>query len=309
MTYRDDEATTFSKSLNSLQDRREIASDWDDRSYYDSSPGAIADNEVRSAYKQAQAKADLDESFENFHRHSRELGTADSADDLKRSQSWDQYARQNPAQAVAELRTHYLTIPPRAKAVADPPAKNEPVVVLSAAEKEEQRKTELMDYYGDVKRSLAEASTRTSHKESRKRADGTLKELAEGYGSNASHVVNSYIGIDKEMSKDPVGMAPRLLDTIVRTNHELIGLHNAGTEIEAFAEDHPEVSTNQRLRDAMVAELNKMHPNEPNSFEKAYAAAKDQQRGYWYRNANAHQDDAVDDVTLAHKYGRPAKSW
>lgn len=285
----------FNSDVDRLQDRHVVERDW-----RNDSPLDVADD-VRVAMAQAQEKADLDEAFEGFHKHSRVLGNADSADDLKRTAQWDALARQAPAQAVTALRLHYLQIPPRMHDAVNPPAaaKNEPTVVLTKAEKEEQRDRELRDVYSDVKRSIAEAAERQSHRENRARATDTLNQLGDMYGSNAPHILSSYVAIDKEMARDPVGNAPRLMQTIVQSNHELAGLAGAADEIAQFSKRDRQTSrdmANPAFRKEMSTELMKMPVGMQNSLEKAYAIAKEHQRGYWYRSDSAHRDDVEDDV-------------
>lgn len=280
---------SFDERLRSLDTGDVRDRDWRN----DCNPLDIADNEVRSAFAQHKIEADTREANEHFHKHFRSIG-ADGAISAENTVKWRAALGTNPSAASMALRNEYLQDPyNRDRQEPKPPPDDE-------------------DIYACVKRSAKEAEEKVFLKDSMKRGDPALDEIKSLYGPDTSTFLRAAVNFDKKLAADPVGVAPKFANLMAIDNIERQGLRNAAAEIEAFAEDYPDVDTNPSLRKAMVQELSKM-PNGgngvSNALAKAYQAAKEDQRGYWYRNENARRDDIEDDIAVAARYARPAKSW
>lgn len=303
MSYRDDEAHNFSKSLDSLQDRAEFEPETRVNRRDD------LENDVRAAYAKAKIDAAAETGFEEHHERSTRNGV-DSAEALGHMGAWYQGMMdpRTTARTVTELRMHAIGAPPRPQQP-KPAANNEPLVVMTPAQKEEQRERELRDVYSDVKRSIADAQKLTDQRNARQRAEQHVSALKQAHGRDAGEVMRAMGNMWDSMLDDPVKNAPKVLHAAVAEQWRQAGLQAAHSEIGAFSKDHRKDMNNPAIRARMVEILNQMPRNTENALEVALAAAKEDQRGYWYRDGNARRDDIEDDVAVAARYGRPAKSW
>jgi hypothetical protein len=235
MSERDDEAHSFSKSLDSLQDRRRIGDSVDDSSFH-----SIADNEASEAYRKHVKEAEWTEACDEYAGEiMRSGGDVDEA--LAQTNEFIGWAERDPVGASQNLAQWYKMLPPSGlhQPKPTPPAPD-------------------ADHYAWTKFALEEVKWRDAERESKARAAERLKQFREQHGDSATGMVKSISNLHRQMSKAPDETAMRLPLSIIghqaQRQIDTAGLNNAGREIAAFLQRNPRLNTPE-LRNRATREL------------------------------------------------------